>query len=366
MARSLKICVYAISKNEEQFMERFCRSAEDADLVLIADTGSTDETVALAQKAGAVVYNICISPWRFDHARNAALALVPGDFDVCISLDLDEVLEPGWREEVERVWEPDATRMRYLFDWGSGLVFNAEKIHSRKGYFWHHPCHEYPRLDARVSEKYVNSDKLLVSHYADNSKSRGHYFDLLALSVKEDPYCARNAFYYARELYFYGRFDESIVELQRYLEMPNAVWHHERCYALRVMGKCYEAKGLIEVAEGAYHRAAAEAPFTREPWMALANMFHAQGRWADCYAAALRALQITQREHVYTCEPESWGALPHDLASIGAWHLGLKREALHHVQEALVFAPDNLRLQGNAKLFEDSISPIKEAESVVE
>lgn len=34
----MKIAVYAISKNEEMFVERFCNSAKDADLILIADT----------------------------------------------------------------------------------------------------------------------------------------------------------------------------------------------------------------------------------------------------------------------------------------------------------------------------------------
>ena len=137
----LKIAVYAISKNEAQFVERFCASAKDADAIFIADTGSTDDTVELAVKHGAIVHNICITPWRFDLARNAALALVPREYDICISLDLDEVMEPGWREEIERVWQPGITRMEYQFDWGSGIKFLSGKIHSRHGYFWHHPCH---------------------------------------------------------------------------------------------------------------------------------------------------------------------------------------------------------------------------------
>jgi len=37
-----------------------------------------------------------VHPWRFDVARNAALALVPDN--VCISPDLDDVLPEGWRE----------------------------------------------------------------------------------------------------------------------------------------------------------------------------------------------------------------------------------------------------------------------------
>jgi glycosyltransferase involved in cell wall biosynthesis len=138
----MKIAVYAISKNESEFVKRFCESAKDADLILIADTGSTDGTAALAKECGATVYDICISPWRFDKARDAALALVPRDIDVCISLDLDEVLEAGWREEIKRVWVEDTTRMRYKFDWSMGIVFFSEKIHARHGYHWHHPCHE--------------------------------------------------------------------------------------------------------------------------------------------------------------------------------------------------------------------------------
>ena len=70
----MKIAVYAISKDEAAFVERFCASAKDADLILIADTGSADETVSLAREHGATVHEICISPWRFDRARDAALA----------------------------------------------------------------------------------------------------------------------------------------------------------------------------------------------------------------------------------------------------------------------------------------------------
>ena len=146
----MKIAVYAISKNEEQFVERFCESAKEADIILIADTGSTDNTVGLARQHGATVYDIAVKPWRFDKARDAALVLLPADIDVCISLDLDEVLQPGWRQEIERVWQEDTTRLRYKFDWGAGIAFYYEKIHHRHGYHWHHPCHEYPVPDVRT------------------------------------------------------------------------------------------------------------------------------------------------------------------------------------------------------------------------
>jgi glycosyltransferase involved in cell wall biosynthesis len=350
---ALKICVYAIAKNEGKFVERFCESALQADLIVIADTGSTDNTVALAKKAGATVFNICVTPWRFDKARDAALALVPGDFDVCIALDLDEVLEPGWREEIERVWTPGTTRLKYGYDWGRGHFFLAEKIHARKGYFWHHPCHEYPRLDPRCTQIMTETTKLLIRHLPDAEKSRGTYLELLEMSVKEDQHCSRNSFYYARELHFYGRVDDCIAECKRYLALPDAVWNHERCYASRLIGKCLEIKGQLKDAESWYYKAAMEAPETREPWCALASLFYTQGRWADCYAAALRALQITHKELVYTIDPVAWGFQPFDLAAISAWNLGLKMEALRYAKEALACDPQDPRLANNVKLMEN-------------
>jgi SAM-dependent methyltransferase len=96
----LNVVVYAICKNEAQFVARFCAAAREADQVIVVDTGSTDETCNLLVAHGATVHEISIKPWRFDDARNAALSLVPADADICVSLDLDEILQPGWRAEV--------------------------------------------------------------------------------------------------------------------------------------------------------------------------------------------------------------------------------------------------------------------------
>ena len=350
----LKICVYAISKNEKHFVERFCASARDADLIVIADTGSDDGTAEEAARCGAIVHDICISPWRFDHARNATLALIPRDMDVCISLDLDEVLEPGWREEIERVWTPETTRLRYFFDWGCGIRFKYEKIHARKGYYWHHPCHEYPMPDGRITEVWADTDMLLVSHHPDPTKSRGQYLDLLELSVREDPNCPRNGFYYARELTFHARWHDAIKELNRYLALPGATWGNERCYAYRLLGKCNDELGYPRLAEKNFQLAAGEAPNTREPWCELAMLYYRQHRWPDCYAASMRALEIRDRHMVYTCDPAVWGHWPHDLAAIAAWNMGLKDVAKEQAKLALELSPDDARLQANMKFMAGS------------
>ena len=356
----MKIAVSAISKNESQFVERFCKSALDADLILIADTGSTDGTAELAAaQPKTVVHDICVSPWRFDIARDAALALLPRDIDIVISLDLDEVLEPGWREEIERVWVPGTTRLRYKFDWGCGISFYYEKIFARHGYHWHHPVHEYPRADGRITEVYATTNKLLVSHHPDPTKSRGQYLDLLRLAVKEDPHCPRNAFYFARELTFYNMWGEAVVALHKYLDNPQATWQNERCYAMRLLGKAYDALQQPDTAWQWYQAAANEAPNTREPWHDLAQAAYRRGNWQACLTAATKGISITDKQLVYTCDPRVWEEPLYDLASIAAWNLGDKAKALDYCATAAKMAPADARIAANLKMMQAQNIPVE-------
>lgn len=88
-----KVCVYAICKNELQFVDRWMESMSEADLIVVTDTGSDDGTVERFREKGAVVYVNEVIPWRFDVARNISLDHVPGDVDICVCTDLDEVFD---------------------------------------------------------------------------------------------------------------------------------------------------------------------------------------------------------------------------------------------------------------------------------
>ena len=50
-----KVCVYAICKNEAQFVDRWMDSMSEADSVVVLDTGSTDDTVEKLRRRGAQV-----------------------------------------------------------------------------------------------------------------------------------------------------------------------------------------------------------------------------------------------------------------------------------------------------------------------
>lgn len=146
--KKLKICVYAISKNEEKFVDRWYSSMKEADQVYVLDTGSTDNTVEKLKKLGAIVKTEVITPWRFDVARNKSLEMVPNDYDICVCTDLDEILLPGWRKELEAIWDENTDNLAYNYNWAldendNPLVnFYIEQIHSRDNFKWTHPVHE--------------------------------------------------------------------------------------------------------------------------------------------------------------------------------------------------------------------------------
>lgn len=143
----LKVVVYAISKNEEKFINRWYNSVKEADQVYVLDTGSKDNTVELKKK-GVIVKQETIKPWRFDVARNKSLEMVDNDADICVCIDLDEVLSKGWRKKLEKYWiKNTTTRARYNYNWSldkdnNPLVnFYLDNIHSRDNYKWVNPIH---------------------------------------------------------------------------------------------------------------------------------------------------------------------------------------------------------------------------------
>ena len=346
----MKIAVYTITKNEEQFIKRWADSCVDADYRLVVDTGSTDETIYEALANRCEVATITINPWRFDDARNASLALLPADIDMCVALDADEVLQPGWREHLETLSE-DVTRPRYKYVWSwnqdgsEGLVYYGDKIHSRRGYRWRHPVHEvlYP-----VMPEVQQICGLEIHHHPDSSKSRSQYLPLLELAVKEDPENDRNLFYLGREYMYHGIRDKAIETFTKYLE--KATWDAERSSAMRYLGR------LSHNHEEWCLRACAEAPHRREPWVELARVYYVAKQWQQCLAATKRALSITDKPLDYICEADAWGGLPHDLASIALWNIGRYPEALVEGNKALEHSPNDERLINNVRLIEKSIA----------
>lgn len=344
----MRIAVYTIAKNEEQFVKRWAESAKEADYRLILDTGSTDNTATLADSLGVDVYIAAINPWRFDDARNTSLALIPSDVDICIALDMDEVLVEGWREKLEAI-NPATTRPRYKYTWSwngdkPGLQYGGDKIHRRHGYRWKHPVHEVLAAD-RIQEVQEWID-LEIHHFPDHTKSRGQYFPLLELAVQEQPWDDRNSYYLAREYCYNQMWDKASAELRRYLELPTAKWPAERAAAWRWLAKAEPSNTYQHLLD-----AIREDPGRRESLVDMALYHYHQQDWKECLGAVIKALDITEKPLDYLCEEFAWGCLPYDLGALSHYYLGHKKEAIAWGEKALELNPDDDRLQRNLEWY---------------
>ncbi|WFR59113.1 glycosyl transferase family 2 [Anaerocolumna sp. AGMB13025] len=353
-----KICVYAICKNEEQFVDRWMDAVGEADMVVVTDTGSTDNTVEKLRLRGAVVYTETINPWRFDTARNTAMNHIPEDVDICVPNDMDEVFETGWREKLEAAWQPVNTRAAYLFTWNYNAdgtpnkQFVMEKIHRRHDFHWVHPVHEILVYTGESTESIVWVPGMVLNHRPDLSKPRSQYLPLLELSAKENPQDDRTAFWLGREYMFYGFYDKCISELKRHLSLPSAKWNEERCASMRFIAKCFQNKGDLKEARVWLYQAIAECPHTREPYLHMARLGYLQNDWPLVHLMTEKALAITEKTGSYLLETDAWGYELYDLAAICCYQLKLYEKAHNYEVMAIKLEPNDIRLKRNLELID--------------
>ena len=351
-----KVAVYAICKNEQQFVERWVNSMNEADKIYVLDTGSTDNTVEELKKRNVNVITKKITPWRFDTARNMSLELVPETIDICVCTDLDEVFEEGWRKKLEQLWQKDTTRLRYNYNWSfnnnnkPAVNFYIEKIHSRKDYKWTHPVHEVLTYTGSNIEKFITTDEITVNHYPDDKKSRGSYLPLLELSVEENPTDDRNMHYLGREYMFHGKWNECIDTLIRHLNLPSATWKDERAASMRFIARSYKNLNRIEESRMWLDKAIEEAPNLRDAYLERALLEYQLNNHVEVEKYCKKALQIINHAKSYINEPFSWDHTTYDLLSISLYYQNKKEESLYYVNKALEISPNDERLIENKNI----------------
>jgi len=351
----MKICVYAICKNESKFVDDWVQSMSEADEIYVLDTGSTDDTVEKLINKGVHVVSEEILPWRFDVARNKSLELVPKDTDLYVCTDLDERFEKGWRKALENAYQKDFNRYRYLYNWSfdktgqPATVFYLNKIHT-KDYKWTHPVHEVLTPLKEEKEKLVSG--ITLNHYQDFNKSRSSYLPLLELSVQEDPEDDRNVHYLGREYMYYKMHDKCIETLHKHLKLPKATWKDERAASMRYIARSYKALGYLEETILWYTLAISEAPYLREGYVEMAFLKYELNDYEGAIQLLDEALKITDKSKTYINENYAWDYHIYDLYAICAYFLNKKDIAKKYNLIAISLCPDNKRLLNNQLFFD--------------
>ena len=369
-----KICVYAITKNEEQFVERWYESMKEADSIVVLDTGSTDNTVKKLLDLGVSVNIEIIDPWRFDVARNEAMKMVPDDCNILISTDLDEILEPGWSKPLREKWIDGVhQRAEYKFTWSlgangeDGRVFRYNKIHT-KDWEWRAPVNELLYNKNTNSNNYYSNEcldlfnEVHLHHYPDQTKSRASYLPLLELRAEENPDDYYGLIYLAHEYYYRGLYTKSIDLLDRIVIQFNSYIDSvdkASCYLFK--GDSFKALADIEVdpsaakmnlysASIAYLNAIEIDETYREPYLDLAKVYLSEKKYSLAEYYIKEGIRKSYRHYSWLERDTSWTYEPYDLLCLATFYQDKKRDSIAYAYKALLYEPNNEHLKSNLDL----------------
>jgi len=252
-----RIALVLIARNESRAIERCLMSVRPwVDEMVVLDTGSVDDTPAIAVRCGARVTHFT---WidDFSAARNAALALT--DADWCLVLDADEWIADGAEAlAAVRDAEPDfigQLNVVSLLDGSGGRVDRAPSWLSRLlpgGIRYEGRVHEQPAsaLPRRRLPLTIEHDGYQPEQMADKRGRNRHLLQLALAARPDDAYL----------LYQLGKDHEVNAEFEaaaRYYAQaeagsPDATWRHDwvvrRLFTMKRLGRFGEALVLAETA----------------------------------------------------------------------------------------------------------------------
>ena len=368
--------VVLISKNEENTLPKCLDSLKEfrqlGGEIILADTGSTDNTVSIAESYGCKVHTIdamvevtpemcdaihaqmdsrdvLIFPkegtkiFDFATARNKATDLASNDF--IVSLDCDEVYSQLDIEEINRIIEMGYEQIDYQFiyshneDGSPSMQFRQSKAFDRRVMKWEGVIHEvlvgpeYPRIAS------VGEDVIKLEHFQEPGKeSRGKYLLGLAYDCYINPDNDRNKHYYARELMYMGRPYSAIKVFEEHIAMDK--WPAEKAQSYIYIGDCY---GMID--DQVNQMASYAKAMVIDPKRNEALIKSAQVMLDNCnYEAAIGYAKAAQEIHwndYYANHVSHYTDEPHRIMYLSYGWLGNISMARYHINRCLDYHPDS-------------------------
>lgn len=207
---TISLCM--IVRNEEQVLARCLDSVADLmDEVIIVDTGSTDQTKAVARRYTDKIYDYS---WNDDFAaaRNFSFSKATKDYIYCA--DADEVLDEVNRRrflDLKQVLleEVEIVQMYYCNQLAFNTVYNYDREYRPKLYKrirefrFIDPIHEMVRLDPVVYDSEIEIQHLPTAYHG--SRDIEHFEKMIA---DHRTVSQRLHTMYAKELFIGGTIDE--------------------------------------------------------------------------------------------------------------------------------------------------------------
>jgi hypothetical protein len=267
-----------IVKNEAQTLPRLAATL-DGQLShwTIVDTGSTDDTVKVAQELfHGVPGEVIEDEWRgYGASRNVALRAERSHSQWILTLDADETLHGVLERNV-----PDDFDVVEAEQFSPPLRFWLPRIvRSSVDWEWRGRAHEYL---TRVNDhgQMFRTSGFTVEHHFDGG-NRATKLDrelgLLLADDRESPNNSRTVFYLARTYEDMGEHARAATWYRKRTTLGD--WEEECWYSLWRLGVCLVASGKTDEGCGVLLRSWGERPWRAEPLATLAEHFRTTRQW---------------------------------------------------------------------------------------
>ena len=144
-----KISAAFIARNEAVNISEALKSVAFADQVVVADTGSTDNTIEIARELGAEVHSIVFE--GFGNTKNKALDFCTGDW--VLFIDADERVTSELAEKIMNVSNNDTPTAGFLIN---RLTYFLGKPVRHSGWYPDYTLRFFKRKSGKFSNRLVH------------------------------------------------------------------------------------------------------------------------------------------------------------------------------------------------------------------
>ncbi|WP_139902238.1 tetratricopeptide repeat-containing glycosyltransferase family 2 protein [Clostridium thermarum] len=351
---TISLCM--IVKNEERVIARCLDSVKDiVDEIIIVDTGSRDRTKEICKKYTDKIFDF---QWMddFSAARNYSYSKAAKDY--ILWLDADDIILEEDRakfKDLKANLDPsvDTVMMKYNVGFDEEgkvtLSYYRERLSKRaNNYRWIEPVHEYLEKSGNI----INSD-ICITHRKDGPSSSGRNLSIyeknIARGMKLSP---RGLFYYARELFYNGRYDEAIKYFEEFLD-TGLGWAEDNISACHLLANCYDVrKERAKVFKSLIRSFEYDAP-RAEICCQLGDYYFENGDYERAISWYKLATKLDKPS-------DSWGFISHDyydfIPSIQLCvcydRLGKTEEAIKYNNKAGEYKPNSPAVLHNKRYFD--------------
>lgn len=355
---TISLCM--IVKNEEKVLSRCLDSVKGiADEYIIVDTGSTDGTVEIIKKYTSKVHTF---KWIDDFSAARNYSFSQATMDYIFWLDADDVVKDSDRLKLLELKQHlndsmDVVLMKYdLYSPQTGQLvcsFPRERLLKRSlNFIWHDPVHEYLELRGNI----INVDISITHKSVHGASSRN--LDILQKMVNEGKELSqRNKFYFARELFFNGRYEEAQKYYLNFLDSEGALISNyiDACLDLSY---CYKLQGNEKMQLKALLKSFEYDSPRAEVCCKIAMLYKEKSDFkkAIVWYEVAANLQMPAA-NTTSIVADYWGYIPCMELSWLYWKTGNLKKAIEYNNRAGWFKPDSPTYLTNNKILEELLRP---------